>query len=260
MSLPWALAIALLATGLLPAGCNRPKQRYKPAALATQSDVSRYVLLALEHDDADVRRSAIQQIARTRHAGLPVALDAFALAARTDPSESVRCAAIRALGEHQGDKTVNTMIVLLTTTEEPSGVRPAGAGVRWEASRVLCNAVRSDAIGESSRRVVRAVAVDRLERDASRDVRLTAAKLLGYDPDLVCVRALIGSLRQRDFGVVYEAERSLMRLTGKSHEHDAARWSRWLDATADPFAQRGALDAKLDSDSRRGLWPFRKRS
>ncbi|MHC4065717.1 MAG: hypothetical protein ACYSUI_14635 [Planctomycetota bacterium] len=64
---------------------------------------------------------------------------------------------------------------------------------------------------------------------------------------------LIDALEQRDFGVVYESERSLMRLTGRTFEYDAPGWREWLAQTEDPFADAGRLDEVL-SPPPKGWW------
>lgn len=238
-----------------PAGCTQGQPRYKPAFLASRADIAAYVRDALEHPSADVRRQAIQQIVQTNHADLPLVIDAFSLIARTDTSESVRCAAVRALAGRDAPQAVETMIAILGAAAGQSGVRAAGARLRWEAMQVLHARAQAGKVPETMRLSVRDIGMDRLNGDPSRDVRLTAAKLLGYDADVASVRALIGALWQNDFGVQYEAERSLMRLTGVTHNHDPTEWSRWIEATAEPFAQRGALDDRLDG-RRKGLWPF----
>ncbi len=239
---------------LMVSGCQQPQRRYKPASLATRSDVARYVQEALEADSADARRAAVDQIAKTYHAGLPMVIDAIALVARTDESSSVRCAAVRALGAQDDPKSVDTMVILLSQSEGNSSVRSAGAAVRWEAMKSLCKRLMGEPLPDATLRHVRAAAIDRLNRDPSRDVRIAAATLLGYDADGMCVTALVDALRQADFGVQYEAERSLMRLTGITHDHNPTRWQAWLDSTAEPFAGRGALDRQLDG--KKGIWPF----
>jgi hypothetical protein len=238
---------------IVAAGCKGPKQRYKPAVLATQSDVARYTRQALEHEDADVRRSSIQQIGKTRHADSPIVVDALAVIARTDTSESVRCVAVRALGKLEDKKAVDTILLLLEDPAEHPTVRPASPDLRWEAIQVLYKFANSEQLDEHASSTAHRIAIRSLGTDPARDVRLEAARLLGLFPDSDSVRALIKALWQRDFGVVYESERSLMRLTGKTHDHDPGRWESWLNSTSDPFAERGALDDVLDRSPPKGL-------
>lgn len=247
-----ALTIAL--------GCSQKKQRYKPAVLATESDVAGYVQRALEHKDADVRRGAIRHIAKTRHADLPIVVDGLTAAARNDPSESVRCAAIRALGKLEDQRAVETTLVLLSDPAEHPTVRPAGADLRWEAIQVLHEFVKGGIPDRHERNGAQRIAIRLLLTDPSRDVRIEAARLLGLFPTTDAARALIEGLRQRDFGIVYESERSLMRLTGRTRDHDPTRWESWLNSTPEPFADGGALDDVLDPPPRRRWWPWKKPS
>jgi hypothetical protein len=252
------LLLALIAL-LIATGCSSHKKRYhKPGLLVTEADARRYIRKALEDPDADVRRAAIQQLAKTRHANLPVVVDGLAVAARTDPSESVRCAAVRALAELKNDEAVETVLVLLDDSAGNPTVRPAGAELRWEAMQALHAYAKDANLDPHSRDKTRIIAVTALASDPARDVRLEAAKLLGNFATPDTLRALIDGLRQRDFGVVYESERSLMRLTGKTFDRDAARWETWLNTTTRPFADRGSLDDTLEPPTAKGWWPWKK--
>ena len=249
---------ALLLAGCL-GGCRSAGRTYKPAVLVSHSDAEKFVHDALYHEDADIRRGAIEQLVRTRFADTPAAVDAYAVVARTDTSASVRCAAVQALGRHGGDGAISTIIVMLTDLPGDRGVRPAGARVRWEAMQVLEKRMRDHTINNAARPTVRDVAMERLASDGSRDVRIAAASLLGHEPVAESIGALIAALRTSDFGVVYQAERSLMRLTGVQNGHDANAWFQWLESTPDPFARRGALNDTLDRPAKKSwrLWSER---
>jgi len=208
--------------------------------LVTEDDVARYLSDALEHQDADIRRGSVDRIAETRYRSRPAVVDALDLIARTDASEAVRCAAIRALGESHDGKAVTTMLAVL---DEGSGTGPAASAsgqVRWEAIEVLRRRAVGGADAEDLGDEVGETALRLLGSDPSRDVRVSAAGLLGYHPTRAAVRGLIDALRQRDFGVAHEAQQALHRLTGRSFDHDVARWENWLASTADPF--RGPSD------------------
>lgn len=99
---------------------------------------------------------------------------------------------------------------------------------------------------QKAAQAVCSTAVDLLKNDASRDVRVLAARVLGFCPSIEPLRTLIATLRLRDFGVVHEAERSLMRLTGTAFAYNPRQWEQWLASTDDPFRYRGRLDAKLE--------------
>jgi hypothetical protein len=92
-----------------------------------------------------------------------------------------------------------------------------------------------------------------IAEDHSRDNRQVAARILGYCLERSVLETLIAALDQRDFGVVYEAERSLMRLTGRTFHHDSVQWQEWLAQTENPFAEAGKLDHELDRGPK-GWW------
>jgi hypothetical protein len=128
--------------------------------------------------------------------------------------------------------------------EDPT--RPASTEVREQALAAAAALLDSGQLAEGHREHLAEAAMSLLMTDRSRNIRLTSAQVLGYCPDREVFDPLIGALRQRDFGVVYESERSLMRLTGRTFDHDPNRWEKWLSETSDPFADSGKLDHVVD--------------
>lgn len=253
------VALACIVAVHAVSGCSRAKRGHKRGVFKTRRDVALCIREALEHQDADVRRGAINELAELPHPSEPT-LRTFHLVAQTDSSDAVRCAALRGLSRRGGLDSLPTMLRILETTARESGRERAGGKVRWEAVRGLLEQVHRAHVDDATAAAIRETAMRLLASDPSRDVRLQAARLLGSFPAMESLRALIDALRQRDFGIVYEAERALMRLTGQTHEHDPARWQRWLTATvasdANPFAQRGTLDGTLDPPADTGWWPW----
>ncbi|GAF88097.1 unnamed protein product, partial [marine sediment metagenome] len=81
-----------------------------------------------------------------------------------------------------------------------------------------------------------------LRDDRNRNVRLEAARGLAcFDRDPQVFNALIAALEDPDFGVVYQAEQSLISLTGMTFEHDPAAWVVWRDKQDDVFAHAGQV-------------------
>jgi HEAT repeat protein len=249
--------IAALVTLLaFHSGCARPKRRYEPPLLTTQGRAARYVKDILENPDADVRRGAIEHLAHTRHRESPRVVDVMALAARMDASDLVRCAAARALAERGGPSASATLLTLLDKPSAAEKVLSAGDAVRWEAVKGLQKLTVDGRMDHEEQTRACETGIRLLAGDPSRDVRLVAAQMLGRCGSVESAQALVQALRQSDFGVVYESERSLMRLTGRSGDRDAARWQSWLDSTPDPFADRGRLNEMLDPPARRSWWPW----
>lgn len=243
----------LVACGLLGAcaflpACATSRKFHKHPAFVTESEAVAYLEQALEADSADVRRDAIVRISKTRYATRDVVLRGFSVIAETDPSSSVRCAAIGALQRGGDPSLAEPMLrILASDAQRDPNVLPADETVRCQAAQALGDLVQRGAASAEHEARIRETAIRLLQSDLSRDVRVCSARTLGYLPSPDVLEPLIAGLEQRDFGVVYECERSLMRLTGTTHDHDAEAWRKWLAATDAPFADAGRLDHQLDS-------------
>ena len=85
-----------------------------------------------------------------------------------------------------------------------------------------------------------------VQEDEDRNVRLEAARGLGcLGADRTTLDVLVAALSDRDFGVVYESEQSLIRLTGMTFDYDPQAWTDWLGNTPDPFALAGHTPTSL---------------
>ena len=241
----WVAGV-LLGVCLVVPGCSGHRKLHKHPLFVTEADAANYLRQALVAQNADERREAIVRLSKTRYVSQDTVVRGFTLIAETDTSPSVRCAAIRGLGKSPEPQTVALLLsVLAKDDERPARVRAPQDLVRAEASAVLGDRIRAGVDLEEHREAIRATAVRLLGTDLSRDVRMSAAELLGFFQELGVLEALIANLQQRDFGVVHECERSLMRLTGQTHDHDPVAWRSWLAQTDDPFADAGRLDGKL---------------
>lgn len=218
--------------------CGGSHRRHKPSILVTKANAAEYIRVALENDDPDARRRAIDQLAHTRHLNRASSVDALDVIARTDPSERVRCRAVRAMANVANPKGVETMLAILDALGERRNVRPAGDELRWHAVEALERLIALTTFDTAMSASMHDTAINLLERDSSRAVRIGAAKLLGHCPTKPASRALVLALSEQDFGIVYEAERSLTRLTGQTHDHSPAAWTAWLEATDHPFLDR----------------------
>ncbi|MCP4250982.1 MAG: HEAT repeat domain-containing protein [bacterium] len=213
----------------------------------SESDVARCLKMALENELADERRHAVHRIASSRYLNREVVVDGLSVIARTDTSLSVRCAAVAALGksEHAGAAAVLVRVLHQPFTPQRT-VSGSGIDVRWDALRAILTLLERGVFPGDELDALREPAVDLLGKDRSREVRQTAARVLGYLPDRQVLEPLIDGLEQRDFGVAYESERSLMRLTGHTFDYDPVRWREWLAETENPFADAGRLEGALN--------------
>lgn len=224
-------------------GCKSARSLQLPAVLATKNDVARYLIEALEEKRPDARRAAIVRVAQTRHAQREAVVETLCTIARTDASPMVRCAAIRALSDHPNPTSTETLAAIAATFDRQSTIRLPDPQVRADALAALCRLARENRLEGETGRMARQAAIDLLRADESREVRIVAARYLGSCPDAESLSALIASLNQRDFGVVYQAERSLNRLTGQTFDHDPLAWDEWRVSQSDPFVAYPTTDA-----------------
>jgi hypothetical protein len=129
--------------------------------------------------------------------------------------------------------------------EAPTVERLPAAEVRYAAMNGLEGPLERGELSAEQLDRCRSACLRLVAKNPSRDVRVAAARLLRHFAERPVADALVGALGQRDFGVVYESDRSLMHLTGQRFNHDAAAWRAWLASAGDPFAERGKLDAEI---------------
>ena len=78
--------------------------------------------------------------------------------------------------------------------------------------------------------------IKRLEStDENVDVRVASADALRSYRDIRAATVLIRSLRDRQFGVSWQARKSLKLMTGRDHRYDQAAWLTYLSGTEKPF-------------------------
>ena len=227
-------------------GCTSTPSIQMPAILLTQNDVARYLIEALEHEQPDTRRAAIVRVTQTRHSQREAVVETLCTIARTDASPMVRCTAIQALSNQPNPTSAATLAAIVATFDTQSTIRVPAPQVRADALAALCRLATKDQLAGETGRVTRLAAIQLLGADESRDVRILAAEYLGCCPDDDSLSALIASLDQRDFGVVYQAERSLNRLTGQTFDHDSQAWKAWKLSESEPFVAYSASETSLD--------------
>lgn len=190
--------------------------------------------IALNDSSPNERRRAVARIAASGRTD-DATFDVLDTVARRDASEQVRCVALRGLGGFADARPVQTALVILNPKGHPGEAAEAGPQVRWEAAVVLRRLVEAHLVPERDITETLDVLVGLLLHDSSRDVKMTAARALSRIEDPRVLRALIAALRNRDFGIAYEAHRSLAEITGRSYGYEAEAWEAWLASTPDPF-------------------------
>ena len=71
--------------------------------------------------------------------------------------------------------------------------------------------------------------------DENVDVRVASADALRLYRTSEVAQALVRALRDRDFGVPWQARKSLQLMTGKDFRYDTAAWLTFLSGTNKPF-------------------------
>ena len=236
---------------LLTAGCQEKFRDKKHPRFLTSQDAAYYVAQALEDPRPDQRRRAINRLGQTRYVTDAAVQKAIALVAKTDQSQSVRTAAVSALSKSTADTACASLVEILRSNTDQTGVAPPSAAVRAAAVKGLLGFAKAGGCPAELENEMVDTGVRLLRSDRSRNVRLAVAQLLGYFPRPEVLHELVAALEQRDFGVCHEAERSLMRLTGRTFDHDPRAWRDFLDDSEDPCAERGKLDHRLDPPRRK---------
>ncbi len=135
-----------------------------------------------------------------------------------DDDALVRAAALRALNRSRDIGAVDRFIAGLGDTD---------AFVRLEAAKGLANV--------PSEKAVRSL-IGHLETDDNKDVRIAVADALRTQHTLEVARALINVLQDREFGVAWQARRSLVIMTGRDLNFDESQWLNYFNAEQHPFA------------------------
>lgn len=187
------LAVLALGVGGL-VGCSG-----QPRVAATQQLEDPYF--------ADERRQGIVRTVATPAGRRPPYTERFERLAADDPSPLVRATAIRAL---------NRARWTAATPRFSAAIGDPSPLVRVEACKALAN-VPDDAAAE-------ALIARLADAEESTDVRIAAADALRHYRALPVARALAAQLQARDFGVAWQAHKSLRALAGEDFGYDEAAW------------------------------------
>lgn len=244
------MAWALVAVAAMHAGCADARTRWERLWPKPLKDV---LTTAIEADHPDVRREAIVSLARHPQRHHPLVWRTLDVVARSDESAMVRCAALRTLARLKEPHGAATAVAVLQST--PPAADSDAQVVRWDALELLRMLSESGRIAEPDRDVVAHALIEALRDSRTQQERMSAARALRHYRRPEVLAALVDALRLPDFGVQYEAEASLIALTGHTHGYDADAWERWLGQTEDPFAHAGRTPPSL----RRPTWWQRAR-
>ena len=200
--------------------------------------VEQRVVATVASSKPDERREAVNWLSTGPRSSSDAITKLLGTIVRGDPDPTVRAAAARALG----------------TSINPNAVEPLVGACSDPNEFVRLDAIRSLS-GKTGDNAKRALMV-RLTVDNDPQVRAVAAASLSSFRDRRVLDALIESLRDPDFAVGFNAEHSLILMTGQSFDYDADAWIRWLatvPADGNPFARAGQTPARLQQAERSGM-------
>jgi hypothetical protein len=177
----------------------------------------KYATLMEDTRNPDNRRAAILQLVSFRFARRDPYTKRFVQIGTRDPEYLVRAAAIRALNHARSREGVELFI---------AGLDDAEPVVRLEAAKALANVPVEAAVSKL---------ITHLRGDENRDVRIACADALRELKTLDVARALISVLDDRDFGVSWQARRSLNLMTGRDFRYDESVWLNFVSTSQKPL-------------------------
>lgn len=243
---------AAILLALAAAGCRSGGQSKK--WIWTQARAEAVLLEALEAESPDVRRRAIERISRSKYASSDDSIKTLGLIVRTDTSQIVRRTAAHGLGSSQREEAYAPLLKVLAAEKLPRAVRAADPTLRQACVTSLDALVSTNVRCDAAQPLI-AVVAGLLTNDPDREVKIAAARLLRHFQHIDALDGLIAALRQHEFAVTYEAEQSLIQLTGHTHGQRHVDWRVWLGETEDPFAHAGRTPPGLaDKGQKRPWW------
>ncbi len=225
-------------------GCGDAKYKIR---IRHKPEPAKLVLVALKSEDPNERLHALRELKKSGSFAEPWAVSAVGLIAQTDPSSTIRAYATYLLGKVATDECVN---ILAEVLDDPSAkVRRASALALSEID------FESGNISSTTKRKSKSSLISVLTADEDVDVRIYSARALRSFKDKEVLYALISALKDSDFAVKYEAEQSLIALTGRTFHYNAESWLAWLQnpENKDPFEDAGKVPPELQSP-RRSIW------
>jgi hypothetical protein len=166
----------------------------------------------------DLRRRAIVKLTEKKWGRQDPYLKQYEQMAKSDPDPSVRAMAIRALNRGRDKRAI---AVFLSALEERN------ESVRLEAAKALANVPDASAVGPLIRHME--------HPEENVDVRIACADALRQYPTSEVAQALVRALRDRNFGISWQARKSLQLMTGHDFRYDTVAWLNYLSGTDKPF-------------------------
>lgn len=229
----WAFAV------LLVAGCSQQADKaFKK--IVFRPTPQRAVLYALQDASPDARRQYLRGLINRKEVKQDWAIKALDVIARTDADPQVRCIAIQGLGQSGRPEAVDTALAILNPKTTTRPVRTGEDDVRLDCLNLMLTYLQGGRFPAEKMDVARQVMLKAAADDPNPQARMAALRGLRYFADSEVLKLLVGTLRESNFGLRFEAEMSLRCLTGHVGDFEAASWEKWLAANQDAFAGRNA--------------------
>jgi hypothetical protein len=166
----------------------------------------------------DKRRQAIMFFSKHEYGRREPYSKYYAEMARTDDHHIVRAMALRAMNRARM-REEGALYAAMLEDKHPL--------VRLEAAKALANMPEPTAVAGLVRRLQ--------DPEESMDVRVAAADALRLYKTSEAAQALVRVLRDREFGVAWQARQSLRLMTGKDYRFDPVAWLTYITGTEKPF-------------------------
>lgn len=166
----------------------------------------------------DRRRQAVMYLSKHEWGRKEPYVSYYEQMAKADDERLVKAIAIRALNRSRDRKATAIYIQLL---ENPSDL------VRLEAAKALANMPDPASVDALTRHLQ--------NPEENVDVRVACADALRNYHTIEVGRVLVGVLKDRQFGISWQARRSLMLMTGKDYRYNQTAWLDHLTGNERPF-------------------------
>jgi hypothetical protein len=197
---------------LISSGCATTGRMWESLTNTVEGETPKKWVRQMEDPDfADERRAGITKLVKQDYARRPPYTTRYRQIAELDSDYTVRAAAIRALNISRDASATPTFI---------RGLNDKSDLVRLEAAKALANIPDPNAAADLTRV---------LQNPAeNKDVRIAAADALRHYADITVARTLAGTLGAREFGIAWQARRSLRTMTRQDFHYDEAAWLQYL--------------------------------
>ncbi len=237
-------------------GCAKGRRKSR---IWTQAQAERVLMEALQSESPDERRRSVERVADSRYGDSDVSVQTMSLIVRTDTSQVVRRVAARGLGQSRHASAFEPLLQVLDASNHAQDIRKPDAALRRACLEAVDLLMQAGVPHDGESQLVQLVAQAMLT-DGDRSVRIAAAQLLRRFQNPDALDALIEVLQVPEFAVGYEAEQSLIALTGHTHNRRYDAWRTWREEADDPFADAGRTPPELAGDAQDRRWwqVFRK--